>query len=92
MGRSPPSELYCGTVSTHTHSTIDEVESTALRVVCDLETGLNESFVISIIRGHYSQSVESRTQSRELHMTTGACKKCFVIVRVVSLKAQVLLH
>ena len=73
MGRSPPSELYCGTVSTHTHSTIDEVESTALRVVCDLETRPDKLLVRSAVGGHYSQSVDSRTQSRELYIATGAC-------------------
>ena len=71
--RSPPSELYCGTVSTDNHSTIDEVEGTALYVVCDLETSLNKLLIRSTVGGHYSQSVECRTQAREHHMTTGAC-------------------
>ena len=73
-GRSPPSELYSGTVSTDNHSTIDEVEGTALCVICDLETSLNEGIVSPIIGGHYSQSVETWTQSREYHMTTGTCQ------------------
>ena len=65
--RSPPSELYSGTVSTDNHSTIDEVEGTALRVVCDLETDFDDCFVFATIRltvgGHYFQSIDSRTQS-----------------------------
>ena len=77
-GRSPPSELYSGTVSTDNHSTIDEVEGTALYVVCDLETSLNKLLIRSTVGGHYSQSVECRTQSREHHMTTGACNAMVV--------------
>ena len=34
--RSPPSELHSDTISSHTHSLIDEVEGAAIRVIHDL--------------------------------------------------------
>ena len=72
-GRSSPPELHCGIVSTHTYSTINEVESTVLCIVRDLETRLDELLVRSAVGGHHSQIVDTRTQSRELYMATGAC-------------------
>ena len=80
-GRSPPSELYSGTVSTDNHSTIDEVEGTALCVICDLETSLDKLLVRSTVGSHYSQRVESRTQSSEHHMTTGTCSAIVVCMQ-----------
>ena len=67
---SSPYEVYCGIVSIDTHSIIDEVESAALCVICDLKTRLDESVVRSAVGGHHSQSIDSRNQARELHMTT----------------------
>ena len=59
-GRSSPSELHSGHVSTHTHSSIDEVESTSLRVIGDLKMRLDDSFVRSGGGDCNSQSIGSR--------------------------------
>ena len=42
--RSPPSEFHSDTISSHTHSLIDEVEGAATRVIHDLEMIFHESF------------------------------------------------
>ena len=73
--RSPPSELHSDTISSDTHSLIDEVEGAAIRVVCDLEMIFHESFDVVAISGHYSESIDCRAESREHHMTTGTCTK-----------------
>ena len=71
--RSPSSELHSDTISSHTHSLIDEVEGAATRVVCYLETSCDENFVRFSVGGHYSESIDSRTESREHHIATGTC-------------------
>ena len=52
IGRSSPSKLYSGTVSTHTHSLIDEVECAAFRIICHLKTCFLDSFIVVFISGH----------------------------------------
>ena len=73
--RSPPSELHSDTISSHTHSLIDEVEGAAIRVIHNLEMIFHESFDVVAISGHYSESIDCRAESREHHMTTGTCTK-----------------
>ena len=73
IGRSSPSKLYSGTVSSHTHSLIDEVECAVFKIICHLKTDLDKLFVRFSVGGHYSESVDCRTQSREHHMTTRTC-------------------
>ena len=73
--RSPPSELHSDTISSHTHSLIDEVEGAATRVVYDLEMIFHESFDVVAVSGHYSESIDCRAEPREHHMTTGTCTK-----------------
>ena len=73
--RSPPSEFHSDTISSHTHSLIDEVEGAAIRVIHDLEMIFHESFDVVAISGHYSESIDCRAESREHHTTTGTCTK-----------------
>ena len=54
IGRSSPSKLYSGTVSSHTHSLIDEVECAAFRIICHLKIRVLDSHVVMFISGHYS--------------------------------------